>query len=52
MFNKIIAWVLLIISIVATIGWMADTQQESWLFVLVYMIGMIYINIRYLESLK
>lgn len=52
MTNKIIAWSVLITTILATIGWLSMTQEENWLFVLVYMIGVAYVCIRYVESLK
>lgn len=52
MANKIIAWTWLIMTIIATINWLMMPNEEYWFLSLVYMIGNIYLFIKYLESLK
>lgn len=51
MINKIVAWVTLIITIVALIGWMTNPYQDSWFFVLIYFVVNTYIIIKYIETL-
>ncbi|MEM5811013.1 MAG: hypothetical protein QXP66_03875 [Candidatus Aenigmatarchaeota archaeon] len=50
MTNKVIAWTWLITTILATLNWLTMTNEDNWFFVLVYMLGSIYIFIRYIES--
>ena len=52
MAKKIFAWIWLLYGIYCTILWMMDPAKDYWFFVLVYFVGMIYIEIKYLESLK
>jgi len=52
MTKKIFVWVWLILGIAACLTSLINEQQESRLFVLIYFLGMNYIFIKYLETLK
>jgi len=52
MTKKIFVWVWLILGIAACLMAFVSEKQESRLFVISYFLGMIYIFIKYLETLK
>jgi len=51
MFNKILGWTILVITIIGIIYQLVNLE-ESWLFVASYGAGIVYITAKYLESLK
>jgi hypothetical protein len=52
MINKIIAWVWLVMSIYMVFFALVSPFEEMWFFVLVYYVGVTYIIIKHIESLK
>jgi hypothetical protein len=52
MFEKIISWITLGLTVWCLIYWLTDTAQDMWLFVFVYFSMIAYVNIRYIERLN
>ena len=52
MMTKIFTIVWLVLSILMVFFCITDPSMDYWLFVLIYYIGVTYINIKYLETLK
>ena len=52
MVSKIIAWVWLIMSIYMVFYAIMSPELDYWFFVLVYYVGVTYIIIKHIESLK